>query len=52
MEQIELIMMSASGLILLAILASKVSGRVGIPAMVLFLAVGLRGAVHESRTAR
>jgi cell volume regulation protein A len=40
-EQIELIMLSASGLILLAILASKVSGRVGIPAMVLFLAVGM-----------
>lgn len=41
MEQIELIMLAASGLILLAILASKVSSRVGIPAMVLFLAVGM-----------
>lgn len=41
MEQIEFLMLAVSCLILLAILASKVSSRVGIPAMVLFLAVGM-----------
>ncbi|MDD2310775.1 MAG: potassium/proton antiporter [Desulfuromonadaceae bacterium] len=41
MDQTELLMLAGSVLLLLGILASKVSSRLGIPALVLFLAVGM-----------
>lgn len=41
MVRIELVMLAGSVLLLLAIFASKVSSRVGIPAMLLFLVVGM-----------
>ena len=41
MFQLELLMLAGSILLLLGILASKVSSHLGVPAMVLFLAVGM-----------
>ena len=41
MDQTVLLMLAGSVLLLLGILASKVSSRLGIPALVLFLAVGM-----------
>lgn len=39
--QIELLMLTGSALLLVAIFASKLSSRLGIPALILFLAVGM-----------
>jgi potassium/hydrogen antiporter len=41
MKDLELILVLACGLVLVSILASKASGRSGVPALLLFLAVGM-----------
>jgi cell volume regulation protein A len=38
---IEYLLLAASGLLLLSVIASKASGRMGVPALLLFLAVGM-----------
>lgn len=38
---IELILLAASGLLLLSVIASKASGRMGVPALLLFLLIGM-----------
>ena len=41
MDDLELWMLAAAGLVLLAIIASKLSARLGVPVVVLFLVVGM-----------
>lgn len=41
MGSIEYILVAAAGLLLLSIIASKASGRLGVPALLIFLAVGM-----------
>jgi cell volume regulation protein A len=38
---LEFILLAASGLLLLSVIASKASGRVGVPALLLFLLIGM-----------
>lgn len=38
---IEYLLLGASGLLLLSVIASKASGRIGVPALLLFLVIGM-----------
>ena len=41
MPTIEYLLLGASGLLLLCVIASKASGRLGVPALLLFLIIGM-----------